>query len=328
MPTPATCTRYDEESEDESPFKCPSLSDDDSSLEARSGKNQCIEADTSDDDEDNDSDLEAEMVLQQIKGRGKKRKKAAGRKSTWPLTALMELTDVICSSERLKRELIFTNTRNKKNSEFYGEVRDELATRYADRGEVWEKSINQMRYKFKSMVAFCKKKALARITESGIANVIQAKGEWFKTLFPLVQSRESADPDNGREPSYEGGDDDDRDREVPILHENQTEPTSSKVTAKSFVPTRPKSRKQRKEEILVDAIKTFQENSSGGSRELVEFLEKDNKENREHEQRMMDMQMKHQREMFQMLMSMQRGQQSAANMTWPNISHYNNGYQN
>ena len=130
MPTPATCTRYDEESEDESPFKCPSLSDDDSSLEARSGKNQCIEADTSDDDEDNDSDLEAEMVLQQIKGRGKKRKKAAGRKSTWPLTALMELTDVICSSERLKRELIFTNTRNKKNSEFYGEVRDELATRY------------------------------------------------------------------------------------------------------------------------------------------------------------------------------------------------------
>ena len=98
MSTAATRSRYNEESEDESPYRCPPLSDD---------------HDTSDDDEDNanDSDLEAEMVLQQIKGRGKKRKKAAGRKSTWPLTALMELTDVICSSERLKRELIFTNTR-------------------------------------------------------------------------------------------------------------------------------------------------------------------------------------------------------------------------
>ena len=102
MSTAATRSRYNEESEDESPYRCPPLSDD---------------HDTSDDDEDNanDSDLEAEMVLQQIKGRGKKRKKAAGRKSTWPLTALMELTDVICSSERLKRELIFTNTRNRKN---------------------------------------------------------------------------------------------------------------------------------------------------------------------------------------------------------------------
>ena len=100
---------------------------------------------------------------------------------------LSELTDVICSSERYKRNIIFQNTKNKRNSSVYADVINELTKRAAERGEVWSKNIDQTRNKFKKMIALCKKKALARISESGIANEIMANGEWFKMLFPLVQ---------------------------------------------------------------------------------------------------------------------------------------------
>jgi hypothetical protein len=290
--------RYDEETDDESPYAVsveeePAIT----RLANANGESRSAPApipplpplppppspprDSSESEEDSESDLEADQILQRLNN---KRKRKAGRKSTWSLIDLSELTDVVCSSERYKRNIIFQNTKNKRNSSVYADVIDELTKRAAERGEVWSKNIDQTRNKFKKMIALCKKKALARISESGIANEIMANGEWFKMLFPLVQSRASADPDNAREPSYE----------ATATEADEQQPTSSTTGAPStsssetFVPTKKKSRKMKKDELLADAIKAFQ-NESGGTKDMVEFLEKEGKETREHERKMQEM---------------------------------------
>ena len=52
------------------------------------------------------------------------------------------------------------------------------------------------------MISFCKKKALQRIGSSGIEDAIKKEGKWLQQLFPIVQLRESADPDQAIEPSF------------------------------------------------------------------------------------------------------------------------------
>ena len=285
-----------------------------------------------------DSELESDFEDDENISKLKKRKKTPGRKSSWSKVELSELADVICSDRAFSQEIIFTNTKNKKNSAIYEEIIKKLATRSEEREEEWTKSLVQTRNKFKDMIGFCKRKALARITESGIADIIRAKGDWFDTLFPLVQSRASANPDNAREPSYE---------ENPASATSAASSASSASFASagdkgnsndapsvpapsSFVPTRKKARKMKKDEMLADAIKTFQEDT--GSSELVKFLEQDGKDQRAHEKAIMDMQLKHQREMMGMMMSMMQGRfptannlnmtpgsssSSTMNMTWP-----------
>ena len=67
----------------------------------------------------------------------------------------------------------------------------------------------------------------------------------------------------------------------------------------------------KKDEMLADAIKTFQEDT--GSSELVKFLEQDEKDQRAHEKAIM--QLKHQREMMGMMLSTMQGRSPTANMT-------------
>ena len=66
-------------------------------------------------------------------------------------------------------------------------------------------TLSHARYKFKFLVAICKKASLTRQKASFIDNFILNKGygKWFGQLFPLVQSRESAQPEQAIEPSME-----------------------------------------------------------------------------------------------------------------------------
>ena len=113
------------------------------------------------------------------------------------------MVDVICSKEYYKKKLIFTNTKNAKNGEIYGKVRDELLQRYEERGVEFPFSVKQIRDKFKKCIGECKKISMTVKTATGIKRVQDEKqlGAWFDQLFPLVQTRDSCNPDMAVESS-------------------------------------------------------------------------------------------------------------------------------
>eukprot|EP00795_Rhopilema_esculentum_P014948 gene14948-6093_t len=53
-----------------------------------------------------------------------KRKKKAGKKSSWPMDITNDLVDVICDNEYFRKKLIFTNTKTSKNGEIYLKSRE------------------------------------------------------------------------------------------------------------------------------------------------------------------------------------------------------------
>ena len=83
-----------------------------------------------------------------------------------------------------------------------------------------------------------------------------------------------------------------RDATTAVINEESTDAPSSSTT--TFVPTRKKAKKMKKEEMLADAIKKFHQQHTGSS-DLVRFLEEDGKNQREHEQKLMEMQLERQR---------------------------------
>ena len=72
-----------------------------------------------------------------------------------------------------------------------------------ERHETFLYTAEQMRMKFKSCSAACKKAAMTRKNGSGIANFLLQRPDWFKKLFPYVESRESCNPRKAIEPSFE-----------------------------------------------------------------------------------------------------------------------------
>ena len=63
--------------------------------------------------------------------------------------------------------------------------------------------VDQLRNKFKKCISKCKKTALTVKTSTGVKRVQDEKqlGAWFNQLFPLVQTRDSCNPDMAVEPS-------------------------------------------------------------------------------------------------------------------------------
>lgn len=108
---------------------------------------------------------------------------------------------MICSSEYYKKKLIFTNTKNSKNAEIYANVLKDLGQRYEDGSFPF--SVDQLRNKFKKCISECKKIALTVKTSTGVKRVQDEKqlGAWFNQLFPLVQTRDSCNPDMAVESS-------------------------------------------------------------------------------------------------------------------------------
>lgn len=103
-------------------------------------------------EDDSDGDLETSRRLFFEKAKGNKEKKP-GRKAKWCPRALDELITMIVSSNSYKNKLIFTNTKNQRSRELYGEILKELKATVSARVENFHFSVNQLRSKFKKCVS-------------------------------------------------------------------------------------------------------------------------------------------------------------------------------
>ena len=105
------------------------------------------------------------------------------------------------NSDYYKRKLIFTNTRNQRNGEIYERIKKELQERAVKGKSKFMFSISQMRTKFKKGVSDCKNAAMTIKTATGIKRFQdnQGYGKWFPTLFAVVKTRESCQPEQALE---------------------------------------------------------------------------------------------------------------------------------
>ena len=131
------------------------------------GRKRMAESDDNDDDDgveedeedESDGDLETSRKLFFKKANGKKKKKP-GRKAKWCSRALDDIIDIIVSNSSYKKKLIFTNTKNQRNGELYGEILKEVKARASARGEDFHFSVNQLRSKFKNVSVCVRKQPL------------------------------------------------------------------------------------------------------------------------------------------------------------------------
>ena len=76
------------------------------------------------DDDFDDNDEEILSILP----KGKKKKKA-GREAVWSNTLLGDAVDIIVNDEVFRKQLIFRNTKNQRNTEVYAKVLEQLKDR-------------------------------------------------------------------------------------------------------------------------------------------------------------------------------------------------------
>ena len=71
-------------------------------------------------------DEEVDKALgQELQAQGSatlKRKRKAGRKSSWPQESIDEFVNIICDNEYYRKRLIFTNNKASKNLEIYSKI--------------------------------------------------------------------------------------------------------------------------------------------------------------------------------------------------------------
>ena len=154
-----------------------------------------VEVDEEDEEAQEGGDFDTSLKLFVKKANGQKKKKP-GRKAKWCPQALDDLIDIIVSNSSYKKKLIFTNTKNQRNGELYGDILKEVKARASARGEHFDFSANQLRSKFKKCVSLCKQAALTQKSATGIKRFQedQGLGTWFTTLFEVVKTRESCQP--------------------------------------------------------------------------------------------------------------------------------------
>ena len=218
----------------------------------------------------------------------KKPKKRVGCKAAWPDECIDEVVDIICESDYYRKKLIFTNNKSFKNTEIYEKVVKEATERLTARDKEFPFTSQQVRTKFKSCVAICKKAAMLRQTASGIDNFIDSKGysKWFKQLYHFIQSRDSCQPDLGIEPSAT----------VSSAESAAESAESSKESSSSkdlYVPKKAKKEKGPKvQEVLEEAVKAFNKAVEQDiSKDILNFMKEENERARQHDREMMQMQM-------------------------------------
>ena len=130
------------------------------------------------------------------------KEKETRSKAKWCPWALDDLIDIIENNSSYKKKLIFTNTKNQRNGELYGEILKEVKGRASARGEHFYFSVNQLRSKFKKCVPLCKQAVLTQKSATGIKRFQEDQGffKWFTTLFEVVKTRESCQADLALEP--------------------------------------------------------------------------------------------------------------------------------
>ena len=159
------------------------------------------EVNKQDSDSENE-DHEDDMSLPFTKKAKSKSKRKSGRRPKWNNDDVDDMVDIIVSSDYYKRKLILTNTKNQRNGEIYGQIQPEIQERAAKRNSKFMFSISQMRTKFKKCIRKCKNAAMTLKTATGITRFqdSQGYGKLFPTLFAVVKTRESCQPEQAIEP--------------------------------------------------------------------------------------------------------------------------------
>ena len=254
-----------------------------------------------DNDKETDSNESDTGVSEQSEVCSSRKKKRKGRRSVWEERHVNDLVDVICSSEYYKKKLIFTNTKNSKNAEIYANVLKDLGQRYEDGSFPF--SVDQLRNKFKKCISECKKIALTVKTSTGVKRVQDEKqlGAWFNQLFPLVQTRDSCNPDMAVESSSSLQLSDGE--PVKRASDNRT-PTDEQSSdgldqgddsdKKQFVPIRKGRRKKVKSQnsssALSTAVELFEKVvNNDPTTQLIHFFKEENQRAREHELKLMEL---------------------------------------
>ena len=166
-----------------------------------------IDANEDEDDvtsEEGDDNEDVDKTLSLFVEKGKARKgKGPGRRPRWCPKVLDDFIDIVVNSNEFKTKLIFTNTKNQRNSPIYAKILDELKGRASARGDKFNMSIAQLRTKFKKCVSQCKQAALTQKTATGIKRYQEDHGfgSWFNALFAVVKTRDSCQPERALEPS-------------------------------------------------------------------------------------------------------------------------------
>ena len=114
-----------------------------------------------------------------------KSKRKSGRRPKWNNDDVDDMVDIIVNSDYYKRKQIFTNTKNQRNGEIYGQIQLEIQGRATKKNSKFMFSISQMRTKFKKCISECKNAAMAIKTATGIKRFqdSQGYGKWFPTIM-------------------------------------------------------------------------------------------------------------------------------------------------
>ena len=142
-------------------------------------------------------------------------------------------------------------------------------------------SFSQARNEFKKLVSECKSDSLTNRTASGIARyrVEKGYGKWWHILFTLVARRQSSDPNNMIEPSFDT---------INQRVESETQPNEVTNVSSQNGKTNMKKQKEKKlEQDIVNLARSFIENNP--TKKLLNFLASENERPRRHEAEIMRM---------------------------------------
>ena len=252
-----------------------------------------IEERSSDDDEIEEG---GSLGLFVKKSKGKKKK--SGRKSPWTSEDIDDFIDIVVSNTFYKRKLIFTNTKCQRNGEIYAEILTELKKRATARSKELEFSVKQLRTKFKKRVSDCKQAALTIRTATGTKRFQENRGlgNWFKSLFAVVQTRDSCQPDQAIEPSSlkqstssdKSSKSADSDKSFQDHLENNDDSEGG-----LFIPIKKRKKEKPKEKLeaaILEASELVKEVvNNDPTKELINFLREEMDRSREHECKMIQL---------------------------------------
>ena len=174
------------------------------------------------------------------------------------------------NDEELKKKLIFTNSKNVRNSQWYADVITELKARNPE----FNFSIKQTREKFKRCVTKCRTAAMIIKTKSGIKRFQEDKGygTWFSCLYPVISTMDHCQPEQAIEPGHMPVPADGIDTIVEAVEE----PAVGSSTKTTFVPIHETSkRKKRKADKIgetMDKMVTLIEEESSRSKEIIKLM--------------------------------------------------------
>lgn len=243
--------------------------------------------------DDNETDVMDKIMTTAI-NKGKKRKR--GKKCEWKDEDLDDFVDIIINDENHQRKLIFQNTKTKTNKSNYESIQKELKKRAEERKSVFEKSVTQMRNKFKKLVSECKQANMIFKTATGISNYKDKKNysQWFDMLFPLIKSRESCQPEQALEPSsgHAYPTTSDKESGASLLEDPDESDSTKNSDEKLFVPKIPTRKNKKGDNKLIEkttevlqSVQSLLQSQQTSS--FLEFMEKENARARAHELEML-----------------------------------------